>query len=256
MGSEAALLREGSLNENYETILDNDLELDPEAVRPRKIGTHFVAFAGDLYVADKQARSVYLSASTDARAPERKIQSPAPKRLNFSNGLATSAFASNFGFPGSTYSGWESRTRNTRFLIMEMTLILLKPDCFKKNIIGDVINRFERSSFTVCGCKMLKLSKELLEEHYAHIAQKPFFGEVLAYMQSTPVIALAIRGEDCIRRVRELVGPTDSRKAEKGTIRGDLGEDNMRNVVHASDSIESAGVELKRFFQDGEILAE
>jgi nucleoside-diphosphate kinase len=138
---------------------------------------------------------------------------------------------------------------------METTLILLKPDCFNKNMIGQVIARFEKSDLVVCGCKMLKLSKEILEEHYAHIAQKPFFGEVLGYMQSTPVIALALSGNDSVSRVRDLVGPTDSRKAEKGTIRGDLGEDNMRNVVHASDSPESAAVELKRFFQDGEVFA-
>lgn len=139
---------------------------------------------------------------------------------------------------------------------MEMTLILLKPDCRQKQIVGEVIKRFEKSSLAIYGCKMIKLTKELLETHYAHIAQRPFFPEVTSYMQSAPVIALAIGGEDCIRRVRELVGPTDSTKAPKGTLRGDLGEDNMRNVVHASDSIESAEIELKRFFQQGEIFTD
>ncbi len=135
-----------------------------------------------------------------------------------------------------------------------MTLILLKPDCREKQTVGEVIKRFEKSNLEICGCKMLQLTQDLLEIHYAHIATRPFFSEVTTYMQSAPVIALAIRGENCIGRVRELVGPTDSTKAPKGTIRGDMGEDNMRNVVHASDSTETAEIELKRFFQDGEVF--
>ena len=89
----------------------------------------------------------------------------------------------------------------------------------------------------------------------SHIADKPFYPEVEGFMQSAPVIALALRGDNAIARVRDLVGPTDSTAAPAGTIRGDLGEDKMRNIVHASDSVEAADAELKRFFNPGEVLA-
>lgn len=137
----------------------------------------------------------------------------------------------------------------------ETTLILLKPDCVEKGHCGDVIQRFETHQFKIRGVKMLKLTDELLKEHYAHIASRPFFPEVQAFMQKTPVIALAIEGEDVVGRVRDLLGPTNSRDAEPGTIRGDFGVDMMVNVVHASDSVENAEIELKRFFAPGELFS-
>ncbi len=137
---------------------------------------------------------------------------------------------------------------------METTLILLKPDCVSKGYCGEVLQRFEKAGFKIRGCKMLLLSQEKLAEHYSHIASKPFFPEVAKFMQSSPVIAVALAGDQVIDRVRTLLGPTDSRKAEKGTIRGDLGVDMMINVVHASDSLESAAAELKRFFAPGELF--
>lgn len=137
---------------------------------------------------------------------------------------------------------------------MQTTLILLKPDCVKGGHCGEVIGRFENAGFQIAACKMLFLTDALLHEHYAHIAAKPFFPEVVEFMQSSPVVALAIRGESVIEKVRDLLGPTDSKKAAPGTIRGDLGKDVMVNVVHASDSLENAQAELKRFFQDGEIF--
>ena len=102
---------------------------------------------------------------------------------------------------------------------------------------------------------MISLSTEILNEHYAHVADRPFFPEILNFMQACPVIALALEGENAIARVRELLGPTDSNVAEKGTIRGDFGVDTMRNVCHASDSQESASTELKRFFGEEEIFS-
>jgi len=137
---------------------------------------------------------------------------------------------------------------------METTLILLKPDCVQKGYCGEVIKRFEGAGFTIRGAKMLALTPELLKEHYAHIADKPFFPEVEEFMSATPVIALAIAGDDVIAKVRTLLGPTDSAAADKGTIRGDMGVDKMVNVVHASDSQENAAIELKRFFAEGEIF--
>jgi nucleoside-diphosphate kinase len=137
---------------------------------------------------------------------------------------------------------------------LETTLILFKPDALEKCIVGTVLARFEAAGLAIRGVKMMHLDPAILREHYAHIADKPFFPEVEAFMSRTPVIALALEGEDAVARVRDLLGPTDSRKAEKGTIRGDFGEDMMVNVCHASDSSESAAQEVVRFFAPGEVF--
>lgn len=136
----------------------------------------------------------------------------------------------------------------------ETTLILFKPDALQKRNVGQVLARFEAAGLVIRGIKMLQFGDALLREHYAHIASKPFFPEVQAFMQQTPVIALALAGDNAVARVRDLLGPTDSRKAAKGTIRGDLGVDVMVNVCHASDSTETAATELNRFFRDGELF--
>ena len=136
----------------------------------------------------------------------------------------------------------------------ETTLILFKPDAVSKKIVGQALSRFESAGLTVRGIKMLKFEDSLLKEHYAHIASKPFFPEVQKFMQSTPVIALALDGDNAVSRVRDLLGPTDSKKAAKGTIRGDLGVDVMVNVCHASDSAEAAAAEVKRFFRNEELF--
>ncbi|MDZ4787368.1 MAG: nucleoside-diphosphate kinase [Blastochloris sp.] len=137
---------------------------------------------------------------------------------------------------------------------MQTTLILLKPDCVSSKYCGDVINRFEKAGFRICGIKMIHLSKEILKEHYAHVADKPFYPEIEQFMQSSPVVALALAGPQIIDTVREMLGPTDSTQAAKGTIRGDLGKTKMINVVHASDSEASAAIELKRFFKPDELF--
>ena len=137
--------------------------------------------------------------------------------------------------------------------LMEETLVLLKPDCLEGRKCGEVLKRFEEAGFDVFGVKMMRLSDEILREHYAHLADKPFFPEIQGFMQSSPVVPLAMRGENAITRVRDMVGPTDSTVAEKGTIRGDFGQDKMKNVVHASDSVENGQAELKRFFAEGEL---
>ena len=138
---------------------------------------------------------------------------------------------------------------------METTLILLKPDCVSKGHCGDVLQRFEQAGFKIRGCKMMALSKEVLREHYAHVASKPFFPEIEKFMQSNPVVAVILEGPGIIDKVRLMLGPTDSRKADKGTIRGDFGTDMMVNVVHASDSPENAKAEVARFFKPEEIFA-
>jgi len=136
----------------------------------------------------------------------------------------------------------------------ERSLILLKPDCVKKAHCGEVIARFEKAGFEIRGAKMMQLADELLQEHYAHVADRPFFPDIVAFMQSTPVIALVLEGEGAVDRVRDMLGPTNSREAAAGTIRGDFGEDMMVNVCHASDSPENGEVEVSRFFSPNEIF--
>ncbi len=136
----------------------------------------------------------------------------------------------------------------------ETTLILFKPDALASARVGQVLSRFEAAGLKVRGLKMLQFGDALLREHYAHIASKPFFPEVVQFMQKTPVVALALSGDNVVARVRDLLGPTDSKKAAKGTIRGDFGVDVMVNVCHASDSLETAAAELKRFFRPEELF--
>lgn len=135
------------------------------------------------------------------------------------------------------------------------TLILLKPDAVSKRFCGKVISRFEEAGFTIRGCKMIRLNKDLLRDHYAHIADKPFYPEVEDFMSSVPVIALALEGEDIVAKVRDMLGVTDSRKAAKGTLRAEFGVDQMVNVAHASDSPEAAEKEVQRFFKKEELFA-
>ena len=133
---------------------------------------------------------------------------------------------------------------------MEETLIILKPDCMEKRVAGEVISRFEKAGFEIVASKVMLLDGEILREHYAHVADQPFFPEIEAFMSSRSVMPMILSGEDVIARVRDLLGPTNSQEAPKGTIRGDLGSDMMRNVVHASDGPETAAAEKKRFFPD------
>tara|TARA_Y100001934_G_scaffold26978_1_gene29528 strand:- start:160 stop:585 length:426 start_codon:yes stop_codon:yes gene_type:complete len=137
---------------------------------------------------------------------------------------------------------------------MENTLILLKPDCLAGSLAGETLSRFEKAGYAVRACKMLRLDDAVLREHYAHVAHLPFFPDIAGFMSSRPVIAIILHGENVIQGVRDLLGPTDSTQAPVGTIRGDLGTDKMRNVVHASDGPESAQAEIKRFFNEEEIF--
>jgi nucleoside-diphosphate kinase len=138
---------------------------------------------------------------------------------------------------------------------MQKTLIIFKPDCMEKRLVGSVLERFEKAGFSVIGCKMIRLTPALLRDHYAHVASKPFYPDIEKFMASRPVIVAALQGADVVAKVRDLLGPTDSRKAPKGTIRGDFGADMMINVVHASDSEENGKAEIARFFKPEEIFA-
>lgn len=137
---------------------------------------------------------------------------------------------------------------------MEKTLVLLKPSCVQRNLMGEIITRFERRGLRIAGLKMMQLNLPILKEHYAHLADKPFFPTLAASMMASPVVALAIEGIDAVQVVRTMTGATNGRAAAPGTIRGDFSMSNQQNIVHASDSPENALIELKRFFRDEEIF--
>jgi nucleoside-diphosphate kinase len=130
---------------------------------------------------------------------------------------------------------------------METTCVLIKPDAMLAHKIGEIIARFEKAGLEITNCKMITLGPEVLARHYAHLLDKPFYPEVEGFMRSSPVIALAVTGENAVTAVRTLAGPTNPKKADPGTIRADFGTDVMANAVHASDSPEAAVAELERF---------
>ena len=137
---------------------------------------------------------------------------------------------------------------------METTLVLLKPSCVQRQLIGEIVARFERRGLRIAGMKMMQLSDEILREHYAHLVDKPFFPSLAASMQASPVVAMAISGVEAVQVVRTMTGVTNGRAAAPGTIRGDYSMSNQQNIVHASDSVENAAIELKRFFSPEEIF--
>ena len=134
----------------------------------------------------------------------------------------------------------------------ERTLVLIKPDAVQRGLIGEIIGRFERVGLNVIASKMLILDDELAAKHYAVHKGKPFYDKLVGYIKSGAVMALAIEGKGAIDLVRKIIGPTDGRKAPPGTIRGDFGRDLTNNLVHASDSPESAAYELPLFFKDSD----
>ena len=137
---------------------------------------------------------------------------------------------------------------------MERTVILIKPDAVKKGIIGEIITRLEREGFTLIAAKFLRLPEDLLDDWYKHHKEKPFFPELKSFMTSTPVMAMMWEGNSrTVERVRELCGPTDSKKAPSGTIRGDFGEDIQRNAIHASEDEHAANKEMDLIFLPHEI---
>ncbi len=138
---------------------------------------------------------------------------------------------------------------------MQQTLILLKPDCVQKGYIGEVITRLEKKGLKVSAMKMMEMTDEIIKEHYGHLADKPFFPEIVAYMTISPIIAMVVEGDDSIETLRNMCGATDPLQAAPGTIRGDLALTIRYNVIHASDSEENAKLEVSRFFDASEIYS-
>ncbi len=139
-------------------------------------------------------------------------------------------------------------------ICLEKTFVLLKPDCVQRALCGEVISRFESKGLKIVGMKMMQLSEAELKQHYAHLSDKPFFPGLVAFMKSAPCVALAIEGIDAVKVLRSMCGVTNSRDALPGTIRGDYSNSIPANIIHASDSKETAEKELKRFFAKGELF--
>jgi len=132
--------------------------------------------------------------------------------------------------------------------LAEQTLIVLKPDAVERNLIGEILSRFEKSNFSIVKLQKLNYSNEMAESFYLVHKEKPFFGELVSYISSSPVVAAILEGENVIEKVREINGATDPKKAAKGSIRGDFGISITKNTVHASDSPQSFEKEVKVVF--------
>lgn len=136
----------------------------------------------------------------------------------------------------------------------ERTLVLVKPGAVQRELLGEIITRFERKGIKIVGLKMLQMTEELINEHYAHLKDQPFFADLKRSMMATPVIAIALEGYDIVKRVRTLTGATNPREAAPGTIRGDYSVSIRNNVIHASGTVEEALEELQRFFTEDEMF--
>ena len=137
---------------------------------------------------------------------------------------------------------------------MEQTLCILKPSAVGRFLMGEIIARIERKGVIISGMKMMQLDEQILREHYAHLVDKPFFPEIVKSMTATPVVVVCISGVDAVSVFRAMTGVTNGRQAAPGTLRGDFCMSNQANIVHASDSVENAAVELRRFFRPEEIF--
>lgn len=138
---------------------------------------------------------------------------------------------------------------------MEQTLVILKPSAILRGFAGQIINRFQQKGLVIAGMKMMMLDENILREHYAHLVDKPFFPSLLRSMMASPVVVMVLEGKEAVTVVRLMTGATNGRAALPGTIRGDFSVSGQENVVHASDSVENAKIEIARFFSPNEVFA-
>lgn len=139
--------------------------------------------------------------------------------------------------------------------LQEKTLVIVKPDAIQRGLVGQITTRFEQKGLKLAGMKMMQLDEAILREHYAHIADKPFYPGVESFMMSSPVLVQVWEGLDVVKAVRLITGITKAREAEAGSIRGDLAMSVACNVIHASDSVETAQAEVPRFFEEHELYS-
>lgn len=138
---------------------------------------------------------------------------------------------------------------------MERTIVLIKPDGLQRGLVGEIMHRFERKGLKLIGIKMIRLTDNVLDDWYEHHKDKAFFNDLKSFMEWTPVVAMVWQGLEAIAAVRKVVGITKSREAEAGSIRGDFGMSGSQNIIHASDSPESAEKELGLIFNADEIFS-
>lgn len=136
----------------------------------------------------------------------------------------------------------------------QRSLIIVKPDALQRNLLGEIIHRFERKGLKIVGLKMMHIDDLKIVEHYSHHADKPFFADLKRFMQSSPVVMMVLQGFEAIDAIRLIVGPTKGRAADAGSIRGDFAMSVQYNIIHASDSAESATAEIARFFSNNELF--
>lgn len=136
----------------------------------------------------------------------------------------------------------------------ERTLIILKPDALQRDIVGEIIHRFERKGLYIVGLKMMQLDEEIVTKHYHKYKDEHFFGEISEYMRSFPVVAMVLEGLNAIAAVRKVVGPRVGNEAEAGSIRGDFSMSGNKNIIHASDTLENAEYEINNFFKPEELF--
>src|SRR3989344_497760 len=138
--------------------------------------------------------------------------------------------------------------------LMQKTVVLVKPDGMQRGLVGEIVSRFERKGLKLVGIKMARMTDEILDEWYSHLRDKSFFADIKEYVKWTPIVAMVWEGLEAVAAVRKIVGITKAREAEAGSIRGDLGMSGQHNMIHASDSLESAEKELGLIFNGDEIF--
>ncbi len=137
----------------------------------------------------------------------------------------------------------------------QRTVVLLKPDALQRDLLGEIIGRFERKGLKIIALKFIPFTDEIVDEHYAHHKEKPFFAALKKFMMQTPNVAMVLEGIDAVAEVRKIVGATNPRDADAGTIRADLSMNVPSNLVHASDGVKAAEDEIKRFFDESELFS-
>ncbi|MGQ9759116.1 MAG: nucleoside-diphosphate kinase [Candidatus Methanomethylicaceae archaeon] len=138
--------------------------------------------------------------------------------------------------------------------MIERTFVLIKPDAVLRGLVGEVISRLERKGLKIVGMRMIRISEEEASSLYSVHRGKPFYDDLIRFIRSGPVVVMAVEGESAVSIVRRIIGPTDSKEAPPGTVRGDLSCSKSKNIIHASDSLDNAQKELSIFFKDSEIL--
>ncbi len=137
---------------------------------------------------------------------------------------------------------------------MERTLVIIKPSAIRRDLVGEIIHRFERKGLQLSGIEMMQLNDKILDEHYDHLKNKPFFQRIKNSMMNTPVVVCCLKSVDCVKIVHVMAGCTNGREASMGTIRGDYSVSIQENIIHTSDTVENEKIEIARFFKEEEIF--